>query len=344
MMKIWLRHFIKHRDTALLAVALLCLLAAILRPTIPFKRNIYTYFLVADISQSMNATDMVLNGKKVSRMAYMQNLMHEVVASLPCDTKVSIGLFAGNSVAAMYAPIEVCRNFAAIQDTIDHLDWRMAWSGNSRLRESLYVTAKVVRGLPEPAQVLYFTDGEEAPKLHAFNTKSLAEFQGGDDWLLVGIGTEEGTAIPKLSEDNQVIGYWSNESFAMQPGIAQISESTLGVRDDNVATGEHDRYTSRLAAEYMQALSQEIGAKYIKGDSSYHVLQAMKAQKPARRDIAPLALDWLFATLAGLCILGTYASRHPLRQIMQNLKLYKNQMTSKLFNKTESIAHDNHFQ
>jgi mxaL protein len=342
-MNIWLRRFVKHRDSALLGLALLFLLAAVLRPSIPFKHNIYTYFLVADISQSMNTSDMTIRGKKVTRLAYMQNMMHEVVGSLPCGTKISIGLFAGNSVAAMYSPIEVCKNFAAIQDTIDHLDWRMAWSGNSRLRESLLVTAKVVRGMSEASQVVYFTDGEEAPRLHAFNTKNLEEFQGGDDWIFVGIGSEEGDAIPKLSEDNQVIGYWSNESFAMQPGIAQISESTLGVRDDNVA-GENDRYISKMAAEYMQSLAQEIGAKFIKGDNSYTVIQAMKAQKPARRDIAPLPLGWLFATLGGLCIVGTYASRHPLRQIKQNLKIYRNEIRAKLFARSEAVAHDNHFQ
>lgn len=340
----WLRPFIKHRDSALLGLALLFLLIAILRPSIPFKHNIYAYFLVADISQSMNAQDMMLRGKKVSRMEYMQNMMHEVVSSLPCGTKVSIGMFAGNSVAAMYSPIEVCSNFAAIQDTIDHLDWRMAWSGNSRLRESLFVTAKVVRAMPEPAQVLYFTDGEEAPKLHAFNTKSLAEFQGGDDWLFVGIGSEEGVAIPKLSPENQVIGYWSNESFAMQPGIAQISESTLGVRDDSIALGEQDRFISKLATEYMESLTKEIGARYVRGDSTYTVLQAMKDQKPARRDIAPLPLGWLFATLAGLCLLGTYASRHPLRQIKHNLRIYSNDIRNRFSVKAESVAHDNHFQ
>lgn len=342
-MKKLLNLFLHKRDTFLLATAAVCLLLAILRPTIPFRHNIYAYLLVADISQSMNAKDMKLNGKTVTRMVYMQNMMREVTSSLPCGTKVSIGLFAGNSVAAMYDPIEICQNFAAIQDTIDHLDWRMAWSGNSRVRESLYVTAKVVRALAEPAQVIYFTDGEEAPKLHAFNTKSLAEFQGGDGWIFVGIGTEEGIAIPKLSEDNQVIGYWSNESFAMQPGIAQISESTLGVRDDNVATGDHDRFISKLSTEYLNSLVQEIGAKYIKGDSVYTVLDAMKEQKPARRDIAPLDLDWLFATLAGLSVLGMYASKDMFKQLSRKLKLFQKDMRTR-FSKAQVIAHDNHFQ
>jgi mxaL protein len=99
-----------------------------------------------------------------------------------------------------------------------------------------------------------------------------------------------------------------------------------------------------LSTEYLESLTKEIGAKYIKGDSTYNVLQAMKAQKPARHDIAPLPLSWLFAILAGLCVLGTYASRHPWRQIKQNLHLYRNQIRSKFSVRAESVAHDNHFQ
>lgn len=335
---------IKHRDTALLAAAFVFLLLAILRPTVPLKHNIYSYLLVADISQSMNAKDMQVDGKTVTRMAYMQKMLHEVTASLPCGTKVSIGLFAGNAVAALYNPIEICENFAAIQDTIDHLDWRTAWSGNSRLRESLYVTAKAVRSFPEPAQVIYFTDGEEAPKLHAFNTKSLTEFQGGDGWILVGIGTKKGVAIPKLSEENQVIGYWSNESFAMQPGIAQISESTLGVRDDNIASSENDRYISKLADEYMSSVAKEISAQYMEGTDAFSVITAMKAQKPARREVAPFQVDWVFAMLALLSLLGTVANRHPIRQMKQTLRIYRQEIRAKMQANELEVQHDNHFK
>ena len=191
----------KNKDTLLLTCALALVIVAMLKPTIPLKHNIYSYLLVADISQSMNAIDMTLDGKPTSRIAYTQKLMHDAVSSLPCGTKVSIGLFAGEHVAALYTPIEVCENFAAIQDTIDHLDWRAGWSGNSRVRGSLYSIAKTVRGFPEPAQVVFFTDGEEAPKLHVFNTKNLSDFQGGDGWLFVGIGSTKGVAIPKLNEN-----------------------------------------------------------------------------------------------------------------------------------------------
>jgi mxaL protein len=343
-MKKLFAYFKTHRDSALLGSAMLLLILAMFHPTVPVKHNIYTYLLVADISQSMNTVDMAIDGKPATRIAHTQKLFHELVSSLPCGTKVSIGLFAGVSVAALYNPIEVCNNFAAIQDTIDHLDWRTAWSGNSRVRESLFSITRAIRSFPEAAQVVFVTDGEEAPRLHAFNTKDLTNFQGADGWLLVGVGSEKGASIPKLTEKNQVIGYWSNESFAMQPGIAQISESNLGVRDDNVAGGEQDRFISKHNSEYMKSIAKEVGATYIYGDNVHTVLDAMKKQKPARRDVAPFYLDWILASLAGLLLLAAYFTKHPIKQIGEALKLYKKQAARKLHAKAETaIAHDNHF-
>ena len=341
-MKKFISYLKNNHDTALLSGAILLLLVALFQPSIPVKHNIYSYFLVADISQSMNASDMEINGKPATRIAYTQKLLHETVSSLPCDTKVSIGLFAGNSVAALYTPIEVCENFAAIQDTIDHLDWRNAWSGNSRVRESLYSIARAVRGFPEPAQVVLITDGEEAPKLHAFNTKNLTNFQGADGWLLVGVGSEKGTAIPKLTDKNQLIGFWSNESFALQPGIAQISESTLGTRDDNVA-GSNDRFISKLDSEYLKSVAKEIGGTYVHGNDVHNLLDAMKTQKPARRDVAPFNLSWVLASIAALLLLTAYIGKHPIAQIKSTLKLYRKDLLKTRHSANEAaIAHDNH--
>lgn len=318
------------------------LIAAMFHPSVPIKHNIYTYLLVVDISQSMNTVDMSIDGKPASRMAHTQKLLHEVVSSLPCGTKVSIGLFAGVSVSPLYNPIEVCDNFDAIQDTIDHLDWRTAWSGNSRIRESMFGISLAIRSFPEPAQVVYLSDGEEAPKLHTFNTRDLTNFQGADGWLLVGIGSEKGAAIPKLSEKNQVIGYWSNESFAMQPGVAQISQQNLGIRDDNVAGGEQDRFISKLNSEYLKSIAKEIGATYVLGDNVHTLLDAMKTQKPARRDTAPYDLSWVLASLAGLLLLAAYFTKHPFRQIGEKLRFYKKELSPKPSKNEAAIAHDNY--
>ena len=312
----YLRH---RRDISLLAAALALLIVALFKPHINVKRDVFSYLLVADISQSMNVKDMNLDGKTVSRMEYEKHLLHRIISEMPCGTQVSLGVFTGVSVAALYTPIEVCENFHALEDSIDNFDWRMGWSGNSRIRESMVTMAKLIRSFPEPAQVVYFSDGEEMPRLHAFNTKDLTGFQGGKDWLLVGIGNEKGTAIPKLDEHNQLIGYWSNDSFAMQPGIAQISENNIGTRNDSVAGDVNDRFMSKLAEKYMQSVATEVGGHYVNGDSLQNILFAMRNQPPARREKAAFELKWIIASLAGLLFLAAYLPKHPIKEIKSSL-------------------------
>jgi mxaL protein len=303
-----LKTFFKlERDSFCLITALILLLSAVLfDPTFTLKQEIRSYFFVVDISQSMNVEDVRADWKTVSRLTYTRELLHEVVARLPCNSYVSIGLYAGAGVAALYSPLEVCKSYSVIHDTISHIDWKQAWTANSRIRESLGSLATVTRSFPEASNPVLFTDGEEAPRLHTFNTKDLRNFQGGDGWLFVGIGGQTGTPIPKYTEGNQRIGYWSEESFATQPGISQISEGNMGARDDSVALNESERYLSRLDEKYLISLAREINADYIRGSHIEDVVRAMEKQKPSRLTAAPFKLNQLLAAIAGLSLLLMY--------------------------------------
>jgi mxaL protein len=283
-----------------------------MRPTVNLQRDIYSYLLVVDITQSMNTVDMSVDGKPASRNAYTRRLLHDLVASLPCGTRVGLALFAGTSAALQYSPIEVCQNYAAIQENIAHLEWRMGWSGNSRLRQAAQSIAHLTRTLREPSQVVFLTDGEESPRLHAFNTLNLTGFQGGKGWLIVGIGSEKGAPIPKFDENNKMLGYWSAESFQMQPGVAQISQENFGARDDGVAMMDYSRQLSRLDEDYLKKYSAEIGSNYLRGDNMAAMQSAITRLKPSRRDVAPVELNRWFAGLAGLLLLGAYLTHHPL--------------------------------
>ncbi len=316
----YLKH---HRDFALLASATLLLLVALFRPTVTMPRDIYSYMLVVDITQSMNVEDMKVDGKPASRIAYTRRLLRDTVANMPCGTRVSIALFAGASAALLYSPVEVCQNYDVLQDTISHLEWRQAWSGNSRLRQGAQAIAHLVRTAREPAQVIFYTDGEEAPRLHAFNTLDLAGFQGGKGWLVVGIGDDKGSPIPKLDENNKVLGYWSAESMRMQPGIAQISQENIGARNDEVAASDNDRQYSKLDEDYLKKYTAEIGSSYVRGDNFSRVQSAMAKLKPARHDNAPVEINRYLAGLAGLLLLIAYLGHHPLQLLRRLLHLRK---------------------
>jgi len=296
----------QRREVTCLAIAFVLLIVALFRPTIPYKRNIHTYFLVVDITQSMNTADMRLHGNQASRMAYTRHLLHDAIASMPCGTRVSVALFAGVVVSTLFHPIEVCGSFDAIYEDVEHLEWREAWHGNSRIGFGLLSMSAAIKALPESASVVFFTDGEEAPRLHAFNLADLSNWQGGNDWLLVGIGGDKPTPIPKMDENNKIIGYWSQNTYQLEPGIAQVSDETRGRRDNAVATADYERYLSKLDEKYLLEIARDIHGKYIRGDNLEDVLTAMREQKKVRHVSTSIQLDWILAALAGLMTLIAY--------------------------------------
>ena len=306
-----------NKNFIYLSLAFIFLVIAFINPKFTMKKDISNYIFVVDITQSMLTQDALLNGEKVSRLKYAKDISQKVLEQLPCKTKVSIGMFAGVSVAATYTPIEVCENFSAINETIERLDWRSVWAGNTRLRASMINLARLIRSFPESAQVVYFTDGEEAPKLHAFNTEDLNQFQGANNWLFVGIGSDEGTPIPKYDNKNQLIGYWSNESFALQPGVAQISAQNAGGRDNNVSNASYDRYLSRLDEKYLKSLAQEVKGNYVNGSDLKEILSAMKKQPSAWRDNTEVQLRNIFSFFALLFFIMQFFSINGVKSLLK---------------------------
>ena len=306
-----------NKNFIYLSLAFIFLVIAFINPKLTMKKDISNYIFVVDITQSMLTQDALLNGEKVSRLKYAKDISQKVLEQLPCKTKVSIGMFAGVSVAATYTPIEVCENFSAINETIERLDWRSVWAGNTRLRASMINLARLIRSFPESAQVVYFTDGEEAPKLHAFNTEDLNQFQGANNWLFVGIGSDEGTPIPKYDNKNQLIGYWSNESFALQPGVAQISAQNAGGRDNNVSSASYDRYLSRLDEKYLKSLAQEVKGNYVNGSDLKEILSAMEKQPSAWRDNTEVQLRNIFSFFALLFFIMQFFSINGVKSLLK---------------------------
>ncbi len=304
-MKHLLMSISKSRDTVLLLIALLFLIAALFQPTIPLKRDLHNYLFVVDVTQSMNTSDMYVNEEFISRLAYTRKVLKETVAQLPCGTNISLSVFSAESVALLFTPIEVCKNYDVIQDSIAHLEWRMAWRGNSRLRFGVQSVTAILSSLPVPAQVVFFTDGDEAPKLNATNKTDLSGWQGGQDWIIAGVGGDTPFPIPKLDSENKVLGYWAYSNSIMAPSQV-ISEDSVGTRDDSIATDDYNRYLSKLEEPYLKELSTEIGASYLRANNAKNLLQAMTVQKPAGYDTTKFPIDELLILSAICLVLAQY--------------------------------------
>lgn len=201
-----------HYESILISLILIFLLLAVVKPEIQLKQKINNYLLLADVSQSMNAEDVKISKKAVSRMEYTKHLMKKVFESSSCGTYISLGVFAAENVAMLFMPLEVCANYDVINDSIDHLEWRMAWKGNSRLSFGIKAAESMSDYLNVPAQVLFFTDGDEAPKVNAINKLDLAGVQTGKNILFVGIGGNKPVPIPRFNSSNKWVGYWSSDT------------------------------------------------------------------------------------------------------------------------------------
>lgn len=295
-------YFALRQRGLMLWAALPALLLAMLNPEIRLPHDIHNFVFVVDITQSMNVRDMSLNGTAASRLEYARHLLGKSIAGLPCGTKISVALFANAEVVPLFTPIEVCANYGVLQDTLAHLDWRQAWHGSSRLRFGLQAASSSLITLKEPAQIVFLTDGDEAPPLNSINKIELTGLQGSNGWLLVGVGSDRPAPIPKFNARNQIMGYWSVHGLNYQPSQI-VDEESLGKRDDSIATSPEEYYLSALNDGYLKELAVDIGASYVRGDRPENLLAAMKNLPAAGHDDSPVSIGWLFALLAGIFVM-----------------------------------------
>jgi mxaL protein len=295
-----------NHETVLYAIAALCLLLSLIKPDIQLKQEVHNYLLLADVSQSMNAEDVKLDGKFVSRMAYTRHLMKSVVETSPCGTYISLGVFAAENVGLLLMPLEVCANYDVLNDTIDHLEWRMAWAGNSRLSFGIKAAASVFDSLNTSAQMLFFTDGDEAPKVNAINKLDLSGIQIGKNVVFVGVGGHQSVPIPRYNAANKWVGFWPSDAKENGAVGATYSDTSKDEPDPQVAYAEFDRYLSKLADDYLKSLAEEIKGKYIEGQDTKQFYEYVQDQKPSANFVTAYSVRWIYLMISGFLVLLTF--------------------------------------
>jgi mxaL protein len=303
-----LNYLRSNYESVLILLAILSLLLALIKPTIQLEQNVQNYLLLADVSQSMNAEDIKLGDKMVSRMMHTKRLMTNIVETSDCGTYFSLGVFSAENVAILLMPLEVCANYDVITDSIDHLEWRMAWRGNSRLSFGVKTAEKMLDYINIPAQMLFFTDGDEAPKVNAINKLDLTSVQIGKNLLFVGVGGHAPVPIPRYNSRNKWVGYWSSDTKENSAGAVGVtySDTSKDEPDPLVAYAEYDRYLSQLDTEYLKSLAVEVNGSYVEGLDDPAFYDYIKQQKPVASLVADYSMRWIYLTLVMLLMAAVY--------------------------------------
>ena len=190
--------------TWLVAGALALTVLALAVPRIDLTRDAYDVLAVVDITTSMNTRDVTSGGKPVSRLEAAKASLRETLAKLPCGSRLGLGIFTERRTFLLFDPVEVCENFAAIDEAIAMLDWRMAWEGDSYVSKGLYSALDIAHSLK--ADLIFITDGHELPPL-PFSGLSPFEGKPGDvGGIIVGIGSHTPTPLLKYDEDGREVG------------------------------------------------------------------------------------------------------------------------------------------
>ena len=201
--------YLSHKaELTVMVLALLLCLLAMYNPTLQFKKSITSYMFLVDVSQSMNAEDLVVGDSPITRINYTKMLLKQIIDKSDCGSFFSINIFVADNVANIIEPVEKCNNYDELMDTINKLEWRMAWKGNSRITFGIKSAAKMQDSLNFPSKILFFTDGDEAPKVNAINRVNLDDFNLGELLIFVGVGGDTPVPVKRYNSRNMYVGYW----------------------------------------------------------------------------------------------------------------------------------------
>jgi len=293
-MKLKLLNFIRNKKELLVLILSITLyLIAINNPILKIQKSVTSYMFLVDVSQSMNAEDLTYNKKSISRIEYTKLLLKNIIDTAECGSFFSINIFAADNVASIIEPVEKCKNYDELIDTVQKLEWRMAWKGNSRITFGIKSAAKMQDSLNFPSKILFFTDGDEAPKVNAINKVNLDSFNLGNELIFIGIGGEKDVPVPRYNSRNTLIGFWGMDIYDSLPGATGERSSDTGKDepDPSVASAEYDRYLSKLYESYLLELSSQINAQYIKGDISNTFVKTILKNKPQKKIKSELLLE-----------------------------------------------------
>jgi len=220
----WKRLLIRLRHqwqngTLFFMLAAMALLPVWFEPHTQQDSTVQDTLFVIDISESMNVRDVDYPRPHSDRLGLAKATVREAMSVLPCGSRMSVGLFAGDETVVLFEPLEVCRHYPAIEQVVMRLESRMRWIGDSWVIRALVSAIKEAD--KRKMNLMMITDADEMPHHSAPRLTDLLEYKGKVKGLLVGVGGEAPQPVPRLGGAlidgrQQITGYWTPEEAVIE--------------------------------------------------------------------------------------------------------------------------------
>jgi len=267
--------------------ALLLLLASVSMSPVDIVQPVHNIQVTFDISQSMNVEDALLDQSATSRLTLAKAAARALLLSLPCGSRVGWGVFAGHRVITLITPLEVCSHYAGLLASLDQIDGRMRWVEASSIGKGLHQGMRAAQTLGDGVNIVFISDGHEAPPLRKGQTGIPAAGGFNLDGLVVGVGGATPAPIPKMDAEGRVTGFWQAQEVVQQLDLP---------------AGQSHEELSRLHADHLIRLAQLANLTYVELNSVQAIADAVGKAGFSSVKSVPLDLRWLPACLALLAL------------------------------------------
>lgn len=283
----------RARPVRLQGAAALLLGLALLAPRWPLPQAHWNHVVYIDITQSMNTRDMQVQGQVVSRLAFVQQALHEALLALPCGSRLGLGLFTEYRVLLLTMPVEVCANYDDLLAIVQRIDGRMSWAGASEVSKGVYWSIRTTRQLADAPSLMFITDGHEAPPLRPGSEPRFNEPPGQVQGSVLGVGGAALSPIPKFDPEGHLLGVWEPDEV-LQTDTYSAGRTISGNRQSLVEAdgrpvqafaGSGTEHLSSLKEPHLEALASQVGLHYRRLASPRDMAEALRDERLARRAV-----------------------------------------------------------
>ena len=297
--RVHIRHAIQNGAICYLLAGLV-LITVWFEPQLQLKSVVQDTLFVIDISESMNVRDVNYPKPQTDRLTLAKLAVRESMASLPCGSRVSVALFAGDESVVLFEPLEVCRHFPAIEQVVSGLNRRMRWIGDSWVTKAL--TASIKEAQRRNLNLVYITDGDEMPQRSAPIVTDLAKLRGKVKGLILGVGGDALQPIPKLNQKDEIIGYWTREDAVIEGNHPNLLPYVRALAPtEHAPDGMLDEVTEHISSFntiFMRALSNASGFEMVRINIPMDAVKSLKNPEYQKQAMAERDARWIFGLIA----------------------------------------------
>lgn len=319
----------------LLALSLLCCLLALWQPHWPSQQNYYRLLFTVDITGSMNVRDYQYQDEPQSRLERSKQVMIDILQKLPCGSQVALSIFTERRSFLLLENVEVCQNYSPLIQSINMLNWRMAWEGDSHIARGLHSALELAQGLH--SDLIFISDGQESPPL-PYHGGPVYEAPDNAPYIpkgfILGAGARALSPIPKFNDQGHEIGFYEEDEVDQENRLGippSGSQDREGWHPRNAPFGASKahgtEHLSSVKQSYLQELALDTALHYADLNDATSVLSLLPHKLHTQQQSSPLSTRPLWIGLALLWLTLYYLSGIPRRGFL-NIKRKKGKVHS----------------